>query len=140
MGAETRVKLMDKLANRLREDADKIEVSVSEELDHRIAASLQGVTQEGVAGKPRERSRPSGFWWASSLTGIAAAAAVIVIINLQQAEEPPQATPTDVVAVVPVIDWQAETAALTGPLQQELENLQADIRKAEEKVKKDIGL
>jgi hypothetical protein len=29
---------------------------------------------------------------------------------------------------------------LTGPLQQELEDLQSDIKKAEEKVKRDIGL
>jgi len=129
---------MDKLANRLREDADKIEVTVSEELDRRITASLQGVTPEGVAA--RERARPVGFWWASSLTGIAAAAAVIALMNMQQAGDPPTATPTDIVAAVPVIDWQAEAAALTGPLQEELENLQADIKKAEEKVKKDIGL
>jgi len=131
---------MDKLANRLREDADKIEVSVSEELDHRIAASLQGITPEAAAGKPRERARPLGFWWASSLTGIAAAIAVIVIINRQQVEEPPVAVPANIVAAVPVFDLKAESAALTGPLQQELENLQADIRKAEKKVKEDIGL
>ncbi len=131
---------MDKLANRLRQDAEKIEVSVSRELDDRIAASLQGVTPEGRAATRREPAKPLGFWWASSLTGIAAAAAVIVIINLQQGREPSQATPTDVVAAVPIIDLQAETAALTGPLQQELENLQADIKKAEEKVRKDIGL
>ncbi len=131
---------MDKLANRLRQDAEKIEVSVSDELDHRIAASLQGVSPEGHAGPRREPAKPRGFWWASSLTGIAAAAAVIMMINLQQAGEVPEATPTDVVAAVPVIDLQAETAALTGPLQQELENLQADLKRAEEKVRKDIGL
>lgn len=131
---------MDKLAKRLREDADRIEVAVSEELDNRIAASLRGVTPEGPARPPRERAKPLGFWWASSLTGIAAAAAVIVIMNLQQAEAPPAATPVDVVATVPRFDWKAESASLTGPLQQELENLQADIRRAEKKVKKDIGL
>ena len=81
-----------------------------------------------------------GFWWASSLTGIAAAAAVIVIMNLQQAEEPPAATPQGVVATVPRFDWKAESASLTGPLQQELENLEADIRRAEKKVREDIGL
>ena len=131
---------MDKLAKRLKKDADRIEVSVSEDLDHRIAASLQGITPEGPAGARRERTKPLGFWWASSLTGIAAAGAVIVILNIQQAEEPPAALPPDVVATVPTFDWKAESASLTGPLQQELENLQADIRKAENKVKKDIGL
>lgn len=131
---------MDKLARRLKEDADSIEVTVSEELDTRIAASLRGVTPERPARAPRERAKPTGFWWASSLTGIAAATAVIVIMNMQQAGEPPAATPVDVVAAVPAFDWKAESASLTGPLQQELENLEADIRKAEEKVKKDIGL
>ncbi len=131
---------MDKLAKRLKEDADRIEVSVSAELDNRIRASLQGVTPEGTATPRRERAKPLGFWWASSLTGIAAAAAVIVIMNLQQGDEPPAAVPADVVATVPAFDWKAESASLTGPLQQELEALQADIRRAEKKVKKDIGL
>jgi hypothetical protein len=44
------------------------------------------------------------------------------------------------VAVVPDIDWNSETAVFTAPLQQELDALQSDIRKAEEKVKADIGL
>lgn len=131
---------MDKLASRLKHDADRIDVTVTEELDHRITASLHGVTPERVADMPRERTRPVGFWWASSLTGIAAAAAVIVFVNVQQAEDPVPATPTDIVAAVPVIDWQAESAALTGPLQEELENLQSDLKKAEQKVREDIGL
>ncbi len=132
---------MDKLARRLGEDADRIEVTVSEELDNRIAASLRGITPEDAGRAPRERAKPAGFWWASSLTGIAAATAVIVIMNMQQAEEPPVATPVDIVATtVPAFDWKAESASLTSPLQQELENLQADIRKAEKKVRKDIGL
>ena len=131
---------MDKMANRLRQDADRIEASVSDELDHRIAASLQGVTPEGPTRTPRERTRPAGFWWASSLTGVAAAAAVIVLINARQPDVPPEATPTDIVAAVPVIDWKAESAALTSPLQEELEKLQSDLKKAEEKVREDIGL
>ena len=125
---------MDRLAKQLKRDADNIEVRVSDELDHRIAASLRSVTPEA----PRERARPVGFWWASSLTGIAAAAAVILIINLQQDE--PAAPPQDIVVTVPAIDWQTETAALTGPLQQELEDLQSDLEKAEKKVREDIGL
>jgi len=117
---------------------------VSDELDHRISASLRGVTPEPLseqsAGKQREAVRPAGFWWASSLTGIVAAAAVILLINTWQVEKPLEATRADIVAAVPVIDWRAESAALTGPLQQELENLQADIKKAEKKVREDIGL
>ena len=128
---------MDRLARKLKRDADDIEVRVSDELDHRIAASLRSVTPE-AARKP-EPARPAGFWWASSLTGIAAAAAVIVIINSWQAD-PPTAAPADVVATVPSIDWRTETASLTGPLQQELENLRSDLKKAEKKVRDDIGL
>lgn len=131
---------MDKLARRLKDDADKIDVTVSEELDNRIAASLRSVTPEGPARAPRERAKPAGFWWASSLTGIVAATAVIVMINMQPAEEPPSAIPDDALATVPTFDWKAESASLTGPLQQELEDLQSDIRKAEQKVRKDIGL
>ncbi len=127
---------MDRLTEQLKRDADSIEVRVSDELDHRIEASLRSVTPE--APERRERARPFGFWWASSLTGFAAAAAVIVIINLQQDEPPPPAA--DLVVTVPAIDWQTETAALTGPLQQELEDLRSDLKKAEKKVREDIGL
>ena len=131
---------MDKLANRLRQDADKIEVAVSEELDQRIVSSLRSVTPQSDTQRQPEKVRPAGFWWASTLTGIAAAAAVIVIINSQQSVEPAPATPANVIAAVPVIDWKTETATLTGPLQQELDNLQSDIKRAEKKVREDIGL
>lgn len=133
---------MDKLARRLRQDAERIDATVSVELDQRIAASLRGaaVTQEPSPAKISQR--PAMFWWASSLTGIAAAAAVIIIVNSQQAEIPevPAATPSNIVAAVPVIDWKAETAMLTDPLRQELDALQSDIKRAEERVKEDIGL
>ncbi len=65
------MKPMDKLAKQLREDAAKIKVEVSAELDDRIRASLQGVTPE----QPPDSlppTRPRSMWWASSLTGIAA--------------------------------------------------------------------
>ncbi|MBT8087680.1 MAG: hypothetical protein KJO46_06565 [Gammaproteobacteria bacterium] len=132
---------MDKLANRLRQDAERIEVTVSDELDDRITASLRGVTPREDEGTRVERTRPAGFWWASSLTGIAAAAAVILIINAQQSEPPPaRATPTNILAAVPVVDLQAEAAMMTGQLQDELNNLRSDIKKAEQQVREDIGL
>ena len=40
---------------------------------------------------------------------------------------------------VPVFDLHAETAVLTSPLSQELEDLQTDLKKAEEKLREDIG-
>lgn len=133
---------MDKLSHRLHRDADNIEVVVSNELDQRIAASLRSITPEaGSVSVPKSR-RPEMFWWASSLTGIAAAIAVIIIVNSQAPVEPATvtATPTNIIAAVPVIDWKTETAMLTGQLQQEFDDLQSDIKKAEKKVREDIGL
>jgi hypothetical protein len=131
---------MDKLAQQLRLDAEKIEVAVSDELDHRIGTSLQGITPEAESTAAPKSQRPALFWWASSLTGIAAAVAVIAIVNTQKPVEPAAPTPASIVAAVPVIDWKTETAMLAGPLQQELDALQSDIKKAERKVRDDIGL
>ena len=131
---------MDELARQLKQDAGNIDVVVSPELDQRIRASLESVTPETARRRRKERARPAGFWWASSLTGIAAAAAVIVIVNTQQQEPAATASPAIISAAVPSIDWKTETATLTGQLEQELDALQSDIRKAEEKVKREIGL
>jgi len=128
---------MDKLAKQLRTDAERIEVTVSDELDLRINASLRAV--EPVVEAPRA-TKPPLFWLASTLTGVAAAAAIIAIINWQSPDEPTSATPVNFAAAVPVIDLKAESAMLTGPLQDELDKLQSDLKKAEEKVKRDIGL
>ena len=129
---------MDKLAKQLREDAVRINVTVSDELDHRIAASLRAVTPVADR-KPAAIARAPLFWWASTITGIAAALAVIAVVN-RHATEPPAATTVPVAEVVPPIDLHLETAMLTAPLEQELEALQSDLRKAEEKVRRDIGL
>ena len=42
---------MDKLAKRLHDDAARIDVTITQELDNRIEASLRAVTPE--AGEPR---------------------------------------------------------------------------------------
>jgi hypothetical protein len=137
------MKPMDKLAKQLKDDAARIDVQISDELDRRITASLQGVTPE-TPDTPRARPRPAVFWWASSLTGVAAALAIITVINSNSQIEgiPPVAPETSPVsmAAIPTIDWKAESAMLTRPLQRELEDLQADLKKAEEKVKREIGL
>lgn len=143
------LKLMDKLAEQLKKDARKIDVHVSDELDRRISASLRSVeiaSQPEAADRPASGPRPAIFWWASSVTGVLAALALIVIININV--EPPQSQPSESIVelspvpdvVSPLIDWQTESAMLTSPLQQELIDLQSDIRKAEAKVKQDIGL
>jgi hypothetical protein len=130
---------MDKLARQLHDDAQRIEVAVSDELDRRIEASLRAVTPEAEESRPAPVARPPLFWWASTITGVAAAIAVIAVANWRAPDRsaPP---PLNVVAAIPAIDLKAETAMLTGPLQEELDRLQSDLKKAEEKVKQDIGL
>ena len=138
---------MDKLAKLLQDDADLIAVDISDELDRRITASLHGVSPEIPETVTMSR-RPGIFWWASSLTGIAAALAVIAIVNSLSpvddtvapiAANSPEMSPVAVLTT-PIIDWKTESAMLTQPLQRELEDLRSDLKKAEEKVKGDIGL
>ena len=134
---------MDKLAERLKDDAARIDARISDDFDRRVAASLEAVSKE-APGTPRNRQRPAAFWWASSLTGVAAALVLIAVFNSRsQVEDAPVVSPTTSpvsVATIPSIDWKAESAMLTRPLHRELEDLQADLKKAEEKVKKEIGL
>ena len=138
---------MDSLTTQLKRDAELIDVQVSDELDHRIAASLEGITPE----RPREpapQQRPAIFWWASALTGVAAAFLVIAVFSSRsqlEAEKTPMIANSVPEAAslginAPTIDWKAESAMLTQPLRRELEDLQSDLKKAEEKVKRDIGL
>ena len=135
--AEQRVKRMDKVAAKLRDDAQAIEVGVSPELDERIRASLESVTPE--TARPKPPSRPAWFWWLSSITGVAAALSVVAIVNLNQPDPispvPPVGNPS---ALLPPVKWQVETAVLTSPLEQEIEDLQSDLKKAEEALKRDI--
>ena len=129
---------MDNLAKRLREDAAQIECAVSEQLDDRIRASLENITPQEPA-KPERKGRPLTFWWASSLTGVAAAIALIAIVNLQGSNPGiPTTEPGSQPLVLPSIEWQAETAVLVSPLEEEYEKLQSDLEKAEEAVRQDI--
>lgn len=131
---------MDKLALKLREDADRIEVRISDELDHRIEASLRAASPTSTK-RPAPSARPPWFWLASALTGATAAIAVIAIVNLSGVDEPAVPVPTIVAAdPMPLLDLDTEAVTLTAPLQQELEDLQSDLKKAEEKVRRDIGL
>jgi len=129
---------MDKLARQLRDDANSIECRVSDELDMRIRASLEGVSPD-VPAEPQRRPRSQAFWWASSLTGVAAAAVLIAVINLvPPGPTDPVTEPAPQALVIPTISWKAETAVLTSPLEQEYEDLQSDLRKAEEALRQDI--
>lgn len=135
---------MDKLAQQLKADALLIDAEVSPELDRRIAASLGGVRPE-LAEVPAVRRSVSAFWWASSLTGVAATLTIIAVINSHsQSGVVPEVTSVQTSPVIelttPLVDWKAESAMLTQPLQEELDKLQSDIKKAEQIVKQDIGL
>lgn len=129
---------MDKLAQQLRDDAENIEVGISEELDARIRASLNSISPEIPGERPRQ-ARPAAFWWWSSLTGVTAALAIIAVMNSGGPGPTPPAPQTAAAPLkLPKMDWQAREAVLTSPLAQEMEDLQADLKKAEEAVKQDI--
>jgi hypothetical protein len=134
---------MDKLEQRLREDAALIRAEVSAELDERIIASLEAAAAERPAARERRRAAGS-FWWASSLTGLAAAFGLIALLNLWPADtvengvRPTVAGPVGDAPVMPLL--RVETAVLTAPLEQELDNLEADLEKARKAVSEDLGL
>ena len=129
---------MDKLARQLREDAQRIEVTISAQLENRLQASLAAV--EPVRPAPaRPAASSARFWWASSLTGAAAAVALVVVVNWQAPELEQVATDVPPPSLMPPkIDWKARTAVLTNPLEKEIEDLQSDMQKAEQAVKQDI--
>lgn len=142
---------MDRLEEQLRIDAEQIDVEVSGELDRRILASLHNA----VPATQKTHSvtqRPAFFWWASSLTGLATAFVIIAVFNAFSATDEPVQPLAELPTVgdprsmtrtqtfAPPIDWQAESAMLTQPLQQEMLDVQSDIRKVEQRVREDIGL
>jgi len=135
---------MDNFTRRLREDAARIDAEVSPQLESRIQASLAAIEPE-VVRQRRPARRPVSFWLASSLTGVAAALAVIAVLNVIDSNEP-EAVPRVVDAnpaqplEIPALDLDAEAAMLTAPLARELEDLQADLKKAEEVVRGDVRI
>ena len=137
---------MDNLDRTLREDAAKINVEVSAQLDDRIRASLENVSPMPPE-KTAPRRRPVSLWWASSLTGVAAAIGIIALINVFGSAPDSNSIDTSVAAssganVAPVVlpELSAHTAMLAGPLEQELENLESDLMKARDVVRRDLRL
>jgi hypothetical protein len=135
---------MDKLASTLREDAADIDADISAQLDSRIRASLNAIEPE-VARQRKAARRPVSFWLASSLTGIVAAFAVIALLNMTDSNEPASVPRTVVGNTVPpvglpALDLEVEAAMLASPLTQELEDLQADLKKAQELVRGDVRI
>ncbi len=138
---------MDKLANRLREDAARIDATISPELEARISASLNAVNP--AQETPQPPARPWSFWLASSVTGAAIAVAAIAFLatrSPEPADEPAVASSPEPVEAppdnfeMPALRLNTETAVLTAPLQEELDALQSDLKKVEQKVRDDMGL
>lgn len=135
---------MDKLERRLRDDAATIDAEISPQLDSRIQASLAAI-EPGTARQRQPKRRVASFWLASSLTGVATALAVIAVLNVVNRNEP-EAIPPAVVEntvqpiEIPAIDLDVRAATLAGPLAQELEDLQADLKKAEEVMRGDVRI
>ena len=135
---------MDKLERRLRDDAAKLDAEISPQLDSRIQASLAAI-EPGATRQPKPKRRVASFWLASSLTGVAAALAVIAVLNLVATNEPevmPRTVAENTVQPIeiPALDLDVKAATLAGPLAQELEDLQADLKKAEEVMRGDVRI
>lgn len=128
---------MDNLTRRLREDASRIQAEVSPELDARIRASLEAVepVREEI---PKPEPRTASMWWWSSLVGATGALAIIVLLNLGDRTQLPAPAEIREPALVPSLNVQR--AVLTAPLEEELENLESDLRRAEEALRGEIGI
>jgi hypothetical protein len=131
------------LERRLRDNAMKIDASVSPQLRQRITASIHSAKQVRSVATPRDRTR--SYWWASSLTGVTAALLIILLVGRDRDASDMQPENVTVTTTAPVatevfrpFPLDARTADLTEPLEEELEHLQSDLEKARESVKRDL--
>ena len=139
MRLKARARLMDNLEQRLRDDAAEIRIDVPPHVKARLRASLR--TARVAPRVRREFSFP--LWLAASLTGAAASVVAIVAINFRNGEPPrPDAVAYSVPEYVDELERQlplrAKTADLTGPLEEELENLRSDLARARQNVEQDL--
>ncbi len=108
------------------------------------ASELRKLPDASTAAPRPARFTGVAAWWHAHLrsldTGIAAVVSMIAIFNTQQPEPRSVTQPPSNPMVLPAVDWNAKSAVLISPLQQEYENLQADLKKAEKVLKEDIGL
>ena len=128
---------MDRLDEQLRHDAAAISAAVSTEDKQRLEALLAATPQV-----PATRRSAAGWRWTALAAGLSALA---LVIFLQDAVSPVVDAP---VAATPVyrhlppalltVPLRAEPADLTEPLQQELNNLRADVVKARESIERDL--
>ena len=137
----------------LRSDAGRIRADVTAGFERRIEAALAHERPRAVA--PERRQNFAGPWLAGSLAGLGAAAMIVLLVGRSGEDtRVPPAAPAQPLADVSAADRSSEllrslraevplnveTAELTAPLAQELENLRSDLEKARENVERDLGL
>ncbi len=138
---------MDELERRLKSDADDIEATVTPALQARLDATLHALEPKSPpAAKPQSGI---GWWWLSSLTGVAAALLLIVYLNRGDVVAgdvtPVVAESTQDPTVVPLVEMPLDVRSaefadeFADPLAEELENLKSDFEKAREKLGYDLG-
>jgi hypothetical protein len=131
---------MDDIGKRLKRDAGEIRAELTPELAARIRASI--AAQPAPAARSR-RTVTNRSWWAASLSGAAAAVLVLALLprDAEQLPEAPAArtVPENVARIDRALPLQVQHVEFTAPLEQELENLQADLEKARRSVAEDIS-
>jgi hypothetical protein len=131
---------MDDFEDRLKRDAAQLPAEITPELRSRIRASLEA--QAPPRARP-ERAIPHRAWLAAGLSGAAAAMLVLALLPRQPrtvVEEPAVRSVPDYVATFErALPLKGEQAELTAPLEEELENLRADLEQARRSVAEDMA-
>ncbi len=135
---------MDKLEQQLQQDAEEIRPILAPEVSARLMARIKDTQQ---AGSRDERHGSGISWWlASSLTGVAAAAVVLAVMSLNSEMSPQQPAGEFVAQTVPKelaefdnrLPLRLENVVMTTPLEEELQNLESDLEKAREAVRREF--
>jgi hypothetical protein len=136
---------MDKLEQRLQQDAEEIRPTLAPEVSARLMARIKD-TQQVARREGHGKSRMS-WWLASSLTGVVAAAVVLAVVNrpVTLAPDHPsatpsiaQATPDEAAAIDSGLKLKLQSVVMTTPLEEELQNLESDFEKAREAVRREL--
>lgn len=132
---------MDDIEKKLKRDAEEIQAEVTPELASRIGAAL------AAQAPPRARTRKpqtTRLWLAAGLSGAAAALLFIALLPRESeqtsiAEAPAYSVPEYAHSGERPFPLNVEEAEFTAPLEEELENLRADLEKARRSVAEDIA-
>ena len=139
---------MADLDQRLRADAEQIAATASPELQARIDASLRATRRSRTVSDPSPMT--GSLWLVSSLTGLGVAALVLLLLNWNA---PVETAPANVVVETPATpdvggaaerwqmppDLELRNAGVTGPLEQEMSDLQSDLERVRDKIERDLA-